>query len=155
MKYKKTYKTDIGNITIIEKNKKIINISYKNVYNRDYAVKETPLIKKTIDELNLYIDGKLEKFTIPIELEGTEFQLKVWEALLKIPYGEVRTYKDIAKYIGNEKAYRAVGNANNKNPIAIIVPCHRVIGVGKNIRGYAGGVDVKKKLLKVEGIDDY
>ena len=74
---------------------------------------------------------------------------------MKIPYGEVRTYKEIAKYIGNEKAYRAVGNANNKNPIAIIVPCHRVIGVGKKIRGYAGGVDVKKKLLKVEGIDDY
>lgn len=155
MCYKMTYKTEIGDITIIEKNKKIVNISYDNVYNRNYVEKETPLIKMTIDEINLYIKGKLEKFTIPIKLEGTDFQLKVWESLLKIPYGEIRTYKDIAVDIGNEKAYRAVGNANNKNPIAIVVPCHRVVGKGKNIRGYAGGVDIKKKLLRVEGIDDY
>lgn len=81
---------------------------------------------------------------------GTEFQKKVWKELLNIPYGETRSYKDIAIAIGNGKACRAVGNANNKNPIAIIVPCHRVVGSNGSMTGYAGGLDIKEKLLKIE-----
>ena len=103
--------------------------------------------KKQLDE---YFAGIRKEFDIPIKLEGTDFQIKVWKELLKIPYGETCTYLDIAKHIGNPKAYRAVGMANNKNKIMIIIPCHRVIGSNKKLVGYAGGLDVKEKLLKLE-----
>ena len=93
---------------------------------------------------------KRKNFDIEIEMIGTEFQKKVWKELLNIPYGETRSYKDIAIAIGNGKACRAVGNANNKNPIAIIVLCHRVVGSNGSMTGYAGGLDIKEKLLKIE-----
>ena len=93
--------------------------------------KETDLIKKTYVELEEYFAGKRHDIDIPIAPKGTEFQKRVWQALSEIPYGETRSYKDIAKSCGNEKACRAVGMANNKNPIAIIIPCHRVIGSNK------------------------
>ena len=89
---------------------------------------------------------------MPLHPNGTEFQIKVWKALTEIPYGETRSYKDIAISIGNEKACRAVGMANNKNPIPIIIPCHRVIGANKKLVGYAGGLDLKERLLDLEGI---
>lgn len=94
--------------------------------------------------------GKRREFTFLYKLVGTDFQLKVWNALKNIPYGEVRSYKDIAREIGNPKAYRAVGMANNKNPIIIAVPCHRVIGSDGNLVGYVGGMDMKKYLLNLE-----
>lgn len=103
-------------------------------------------------QIKSYLKGKLKKFDIPVEFYGTEFQKKVWEQLLKIPYGSVKSYKDIALAIGKPKGFRAVGGANNKNPIPIIVPCHRVINNNREIGGYGGGVDYKIKLLKVEGI---
>ncbi|WP_246566237.1 methylated-DNA--[protein]-cysteine S-methyltransferase [Tissierella simiarum] len=102
------------------------------------------------EEINLYLEGKLKKFTLPIFLRGTSFQKKVWEELLNIPYGETRTYKYIAEKIGSAKGYRAVGGALNKNPIAIIVPCHRVIGSNGKLVGFAGGVELKDQLLKLE-----
>ena len=108
------------------------------------------MIKKAYTQLEEYLSGKRTEFDIEIEKIGTEFQKKVWKELLNIPYGETRSYKDIAIAIGNEKACRAVGNANNKNPIAIIVPCHRVIGSNGSMTGYAGGLDIKEKLLKIE-----
>ena len=89
-------------------------------------------------------------FDLPLDPIGTEFQKKVWQALKEIPFGETRSYGEIAKLIGNEKASRAVGMANNKNPIAIIIPCHRVIGANGKLVGYAGGLDLKEKLLKLE-----
>ncbi len=101
-------------------------------------------------QLEAYFSGKLKSFKIKISPEGTEFQKSVWKALCEIPYGETRTYKDIALSIGNPKAYRAVGLANNRNPIAIIVPCHRVIGSNGKLTGYACGLDVKEFLLKLE-----
>ncbi|MBV6619192.1 methylated-DNA--[protein]-cysteine S-methyltransferase, partial [Acinetobacter baumannii] len=90
------------------------------------------------------------EFTLPLDFEGTAFQKQVWTALLTIPYGETRSYKDIAVQIGNEKAVRAVGAANGKNPISIIAPCHRVIGVGGALVGFAGGLDKKDILLRLE-----
>ena len=111
---------------------------------------ETVLLKEAIRELNEYFDGKRTSFDLQLELQGTEFQKKVWKALKEIPFGETRSYGEIAKIIGNEKACRAVGMANNKNPIAIIVPCHRVIGANGKLVGYAGGVDLKEKLLNLE-----
>ena len=101
-------------------------------------------------QLDEYFAGNRKIFDIPLYLQGSPFQLKVWEALQAIPYGEVVTYKDIADSIGNPKAVRAVGMANHNNPIAIIVPCHRVIGVGGKLVGYAGGLDIKQYLLDLE-----
>ena len=97
-----------------------------------------------------YLDGKRVLFDFPYELIGTAFQKKVWKALTNIPYGKTCTYKDIAISIGNSKACRAVGMANNKNPVTIVVPCHRVIGVSGNLVGYAGGLEMKKALIDFE-----
>lgn len=101
-------------------------------------------------QLDEYFSGNRMQFDLKLNLQGTIFQKKVWNELIKIPYGEVCSYKDIAMKIGNEKASRAVGLANSKNPIAIIIPCHRVIGKNGKLVGYAGGLDAKKKLLEIE-----
>lgn len=109
-------------------------------------------IKQVTEELQAYFAGDLREFTVDITFPGgTPFQRKVWHELRNIPYGEVRSYKDIAKGIGAPKAVRAVGGANNKNPISIIVPCHRVIGSNGSLVGYGGGLDKKKHLLELEG----
>ena len=101
-------------------------------------------------ELNDYFAGKRREFSLPLDLRGTEFQLACWQALLEIPYGETRSYRDIALAIGHPHAYRAVGMSNNRNPVAIIVPCHRVIASSGSLCGYGGGLDVKRQLLDLE-----
>ena len=103
-----------------------------------------------LQELKQYFAGERRQFSIPLDLRGTEFQLKCWGALLKIPYGETRSYRDLAKAIGHPQAFRAVGMSNNRNPIAIIVPCHRVIAADGSLCGYGGGLDIKRKLLELE-----
>ena len=105
---------------------------------------------ETKNQLIEYFEGKRKIFSIPIDLQGTRFQLKVWNELIKIPYGTTTTYLEIAKRIGNPKAVRAVGTAIGKNPICIIIPCHRVISSDGSIGGYSGGVDNKKKLIYLE-----
>ena len=139
------YHFEIGDMVIGEENEKIVLIEFL----KDIKVKRK-IINKAYIELKEYFEGGREVFDIPIKLNGTDFQKKVWEELLKIPYGETKSYLDIAKSIGNPKACRAVGMANNKNKIIIIVPCHRVIGSNKKLVGYAGGLDVKEKLLNLE-----
>ncbi|MGN0107116.1 MAG: methylated-DNA--[protein]-cysteine S-methyltransferase [Hominilimicola sp.] len=115
------------------------------------AVEEkTPLIEKCAAQLDEYFNGKRFKFDMPLSLYGTDFQKSVWKALTEIPYGETRSYKDIAVKIGNQKACRAVGMANNRNRIIIIIPCHRVIGTNGSLVGYGGGLDVKAQLLAFE-----
>ncbi len=101
-------------------------------------------------QLSEYFGGIRKSFDLPLLLHGTEFQKKVWNALCQIPYGQTRTYKQIAEYIDNPKACRAVGMANNKNPLMIVVPCHRVIGSNGSLTGYAGGLDIKEELLSIE-----
>jgi methylated-DNA-[protein]-cysteine S-methyltransferase len=103
-----------------------------------------------VRELDEYFAGARRDFTIPLDLRGTDFQLACWHALLKIPYGETCSYADIARAIGHPKAFRAVGMSNNRNPVAIIVPCHRVIASGGSLCGYGGGLDIKRKLLDLE-----
>lgn len=115
----------------------------------DYGNK-TEFTELVYEEVMEYLDGKRTSFDLQYELDGTEFQKKVWEQLTRIPYGETRTYKEIAIAIGNPGASRAVGMANNKNPIMIVVPCHRVIGSNGKLVGYAGGLDMKKELLDLE-----
>lgn len=101
-------------------------------------------------ELDEYFAGKRRDFTIPLDLRGTDFQLACWRALLNIPYGETCSYADIARAIGHPRAFRAVGMSNNRNPVAIIVPCHRVIASGGSLCGYGGGLDIKRNLLDLE-----
>lgn len=103
-----------------------------------------------LNQLRDYFEGKRKTFDLPLVLKGSPFQVRVWEALQQIPFGETKTYKDIAQMIGNPKAVRAVGGANNKNPISIIVPCHRVIGSSGALVGYGGGLDKKEHLLNHE-----
>lgn len=109
-----------------------------------------PVLLQTIRELSQYFAGETFTFSLPIAAKGTEFQMSVWQALLAIPYGETWSYQQIADFIGNPKAVRAVGLANGKNPVSVIVPCHRVIGKNGKLTGYAGGVETKQKLLELE-----
>jgi O-6-methylguanine DNA methyltransferase len=104
-----------------------------------------------VSELEEYFGGKRRQFSFPLDLRGTDFQLACWRALLAIPYGETRSYADIARAVGKANAFRAVGMANNRNPIAVVVPCHRVIASDGTLCGYGGGLDVKRKLLELEG----
>ena len=107
-------------------------------------------LKPVVDQLDAYFNGMLHEFELPLDLQGSEFQLKVWKALLQIPFAETRTYGQIAKAIRQPKATRAVGLANNQNPIAVIVPCHRVIGANGSLTGYGGGISKKRWLLDHE-----
>lgn len=102
-------------------------------------------------ELQEYFSGTRRKFDFPLDLRGTDFQLACWHALLAIPFGETRTYGDIARAVGRPHGFRAVGMANNRNPVAIVVPCHRVIASDGTLCGYGGGLDIKRKLLELEG----
>ena len=115
-----------------------------------YIEQNDELIEKTIIQLKEYFESKREKFDIPLLLIGSDFQKSVWQSLLKIPYGKTNTYKDQSISIGNEKAVRAVANANGANSIAIIVPCHRIIGTNGKLTGYAGGLETKEMLLNLE-----
>lgn len=144
------YKTIIGDIVITENGCGITKICFGSDIPQNAEVIETPLLKRANEELEEYFIGKRKNFDLPLAMEGTEFQKKVWEALINIPYGHTVSYKDIAIKVGNDKASRAVGMANNKNPIPIIVPCHRVIGANGKLVGYAGGIDIKQKLLNIE-----
>ncbi|MEU2073155.1 methylated-DNA--[protein]-cysteine S-methyltransferase [Streptomyces sp. NPDC013489] len=105
---------------------------------------------EAIRQLDAYFAGELTEFELPLNLIGTPFQLRVWEGLLRIPYGETRTYGELAEELGNSGASRAVGLANGKNPVSIIVPCHRVVGASGNLTGYGGGLDRKQRLLAFE-----
>lgn len=111
----------------------------------------TPLIDETIRQLDQYFSKTRTTFDLPLDPEGTVFQKQVWAALRNIPYGQMRTYKEIAQAIDCPHGYRAVGLANNRNPIIIVIPCHRVIGSNGSLIGYRGGLSVKEELLKLEG----
>ncbi|GHT09331.1 methylated-DNA--protein-cysteine methyltransferase [Bacteroidia bacterium] len=110
----------------------------------------SPILKETIRQLTEYFEGKRQTFELPLRPKGTAFQQKVWDALCKIPYGTTTSYAGLAGSIGLPKAYRAVGNANGKNPIAIIIPCHRVVASDGSLGGYAYGLTIKEALLRLE-----
>lgn len=153
MKYIYYYNFPIGQLGIAEDGNGITDIFFKRE-DRDLKDSleecETELIQKAKQQLDEYFAGTRREFSLPLSLKGTEFQIKDWEALCTIPYGETRSYKEIAIQIGNSKACRAVGLANNRNPVLIVVPCHRVIGHNGKLVGYGGGLDVKEKLLNLE-----
>lgn len=142
------YKTSLGYIYIGYENDRLTELG--KAEKEVNGGKPNALTEQTYLELTEYLAGKRKIFTVPFTLKGTDFQMKVWNALCAIPYGETRSYKDIAVAVGSPKAFRAVGMANNKNPISIIVPCHRVIGADGSLVGYGGGLDMKTALLNLE-----
>ncbi|MDR7870430.1 MAG: methylated-DNA--[protein]-cysteine S-methyltransferase [Tissierellaceae bacterium] len=151
MKYIYFYETEIGSICLGEEDSFITNLYFKNEWDLEESqVKETPLIKEAKKQLDEYLTGNRKEFDLPLKAIGTEFQQKVWDALQEIPYGETRYYGEIAEMIGNPKAPRAVGLANNRNPISIFIPCHRVIGKNGKLVGYGGGLHIKELLLNLE-----
>ncbi len=159
--YINIYKSPIGFLEIATNEERLCYINFvedEKDYTKQYnETKNQPLYEesirvynKVINQLEEYFNGKRKEFDIDLVLEGTEFQNKVWNELNNIPYGEVRSYKDIAEAINSPKGYRAVGNANNKNKIPIIIPCHRVVGSNGKLVGYAGGMWRKEWLLNHE-----
>ncbi|NLK95943.1 MAG: methylated-DNA--[protein]-cysteine S-methyltransferase [Clostridiales bacterium] len=149
MKNRCHYETCIGTICIEEMNNEVIALFIdKNFNNKEDC--ETDILRETNKQLQEYFNKQRKIFDVPINLIGTEFQKKVWNALRDIPYGETRSYGEIAKAIGQPKACRAIGGANNKNPIMIIVPCHRVIGSKGDLVGFGAGLKTKKFLLDIE-----
>ncbi len=143
------YNSMFGNIRIEYEGETIFFLKKISEDVKDKGEKNS-FTERVFTEIQEYFDGKRKKFTFDYKMRGTDFQKKVWKALLEIPYGETCSYKDIAKAIGNEKASRAVGLANNKNPVTIVVPCHRVIGSSGKLVGYAGGLEMKNVLLTME-----
>jgi methylated-DNA-[protein]-cysteine S-methyltransferase len=144
------YNSPIGTIKFICDDKFLLEMKFVDDIGKE-STNYPQIVSTCKEQLDKYFEGKLKVFTIPLKFEsGTKFQREVWKALQSIPYGETRSYKDIAIQIGNPKAVRAVGGANNKNPIGIVVPCHRVIGSNGKLVGYAGGLDKKDMLLKFE-----
>lgn len=141
------FKSPIGILKIIEDDDAIISINIVNEFGINQI---TELLKRTMIELDEYFSLQRKMFDIPIRIKGSQFQQLVYKELINIPYGETRSYLDIAKRLGNSKAFRAVGNANNKNPILILIPCHRVIGANKKLLGFKDGINVQKKLLDLE-----
>lgn len=148
--------TSIGKMSIFFSEKGIVYLSVKDADDDILKQKYGHAEKVNMEEYDYhkevieYLNGKRRAFTLPLDLKGTDFQLKVWRELLSIPYGETRTYKEIANNIGNPKACRAVGGALNKNPVLIVVPCHRVIGSNGGLVGFGGGLELKAKLLELE-----
>ncbi len=148
MIYKACFNSPVGELYITADDETLLSVSFFGEITK--ADISNQIIKKTVKQLNEYFLFGRKFFDLPLNPKGSDFQKKVWSELIKIPFGEVRTYKEIASAIGNSNASRAVGHANNKNPIAIIIPCHRVIGTNGKLTGYAGGIDKKQKLLNLE-----
>ena len=148
MIYQYSYETKLGSITFVEEDGTLLAISTHRTFTA--TVMETPFIKEVYHQFTEYLIGERKSFDLPFKLTGTDFQNRVWRALCEIPYGETRSYKQIAEAIGNPKAVRAVGMANNRNPLLVLVPCHRVIGCNGQLVGYAAGLNKKQFLLHLE-----
>lgn len=146
------YNFPIGTIIIVADEITLHGIYFGEVIPTDAEHGENEITRMTVLQLREYFEKNRKNFSIPLEFHGTPFETKVWNELTKIPYGETRSYQDIARAIGNSNACRAVGATIHKNPISIIIPCHRVIGKNQKLVGYAGGLEIKKYLLDLEKI---
>lgn len=142
----------LGKIGITEEHNHITNVFFESdePLKEKFSEKETPLLELAKKQLSEYFSGTRKSFQLPLAPQGTDFFQRDWAQLQEIPYGTTCSYKDIATALGNPKACRSVGMANNRNPIAIIIPCHRVIGANGNLVGYAGGLHLKTFLLELE-----
>ncbi|HPJ03182.1 MAG TPA: methylated-DNA--[protein]-cysteine S-methyltransferase [Candidatus Limiplasma sp.] len=145
-----TIQTPLGAMTLVEGNGALTELRLKAFANDGEQEQETPLLNQAAQELHDYFSRRRKTFSVPLAPEGTAFQQTVWSALRDIPYGHTLSYGGVAKAIGKPNASRAVGMANNRNPLPIFIPCHRVIGADGKMVGYGGGLDVKDYLLKLE-----
>ena len=148
------FDTPLGWMGLAEEDGAIIRLYLPNTPTPRVMPRETPLLAEGRRQLMEYLAGERSAFDLPLRLQGTDFQRQVWEALRAIPYGETRSYGQLAAALGRPKAGRAVGMANHNNPIPILVPCHRVVGANGSLTGYAGGVDLKQRLLELERSSD-
>jgi methylated-DNA-[protein]-cysteine S-methyltransferase len=147
------YETDLGTIGIAENGSAVTGLYFgRERPPAGASAEETELLRNAARQLREYLAGKRRIFELPLAPEGTPFQRSVWDGLLAIPYGETRSYGEIARSVGNPRACRAVGMANNRNPIPVFIPCHRVVGSDGSLVGYGGGLDIKERLLRLEGI---
>ena len=145
--------TPIGTLRLVSQDQQLIRVEFQDRYRIDPedSLTNDSVLAVTAQQLQEYFAGQRRTFTLPLNAKGTEFQQAVWSALTDIPYGELRSYRDIARDIGRPRAVRAVGAANGRNPLPIIVPCHRVIGSDGSLTGFAGGLEIKTQLLVLEG----
>lgn len=150
MKHTRFIETTLGLIGISEMDGFITELFFAKDTSNKAGGQETPVLKEAEKQIREYLSGTRKVFDLPLAAVGTNFQKLIWETLRKIPYGETRSYKQVAEMIGKPNASRAVGMANNKNPILLITPCHRVIGANGKLVGYAAGLAIKEKLLKLE-----
>ena len=148
MQYQTSFNSPLGFLILRSDGQSITEISFSESELQEQH--SCSVLEKCEEQLNQYFSGTALVFDLPLSPEGTEFQHKVWAELQKIPYGETTTYMELAVRLGDAKAVRAVGTANGRNPIAIVIPCHRVIGAGNKLTGYAGGIWRKKILLELE-----
>jgi len=154
--FTKTMPSPVGMLTLVAGREGLAAVLWENddpkrvpLHPREEAV-DHPVLREAERQLTDYFAGRLQRFTVPLEFHGTEFQRRVWQALTRIPFGETRTYAQIAVEVGSPAAVRAVGAANGRNPISIIAPCHRVIGSNGKLTGFAGGLEAKAYLLDLE-----
>lgn len=152
----KVVKTPVGKLKLVASDKGLVAILWEKDSPRRVRLSELvaddrhPVLMETERQLGEYFSGRRKAFSVALDLRGTRFQKDVWDALLAIPYGETRSYGQLAKQLGNPRATRAVGAANGRNPVSIIVPCHRVIGSSGKLTGFAGGLETKAQLLTLE-----
>lgn len=144
-----TWNSKIGWLTAKSFEGKLTHLEFAQTHAPTHSSDET--LVETVRQLNAYFDGNLKTFDLPLNPQGTPFQKQVWNGLLRIPFGETWSYKTLAEHVERPQGFQAVGQANGKNPIAIIIPCHRVVNANGQLGGYAGGLDKKKMLLKLEG----
>ncbi len=144
--------TPIGTLRLISSGSALLRICFPGQLEYDGGEEGSdPVLRITGRQLGEYFAGQRRSFTLPLGARGTDFQQAVWGALAGIPYGELRSYRDIARQLGRERAVRAVGSANGRNPLPIVVPCHRVVGSNGSLTGFAGGLAIKRQLLALEG----
>lgn len=149
--FKAYYRSELGRLEIRGTEKGIMSLKF--VAGRGRTDRNLPpIVKKCRQQIDEYFSGKRKKFAVKLYLEGTAFQKSIWKELLKVPFGKTAAYGEIARAAGNPKASRAVGNANNRNPVSIIIPCHRIVGSTGGLTGYGGGLWRKEWLLKHEGV---
>ena len=151
--------TPVGNLLVAGDDSGLKHVSFSRTHFSSPTIEPEPdwerndkKLREPVRQLRAYFAGRLEEFDLPLAAEGTEFQTRVWKALCGVPYGSTASYGDIARTVGNSAACRAVGLANGRNPIAIVVPCHRIIGSNGRLVGYGGGLDCKQLLLRLEGV---
>lgn len=144
--------TPLGTMLAVDRDGRLAQLDFVNKIPEGMTPQPTPLLRRCQEQLDEYFAGHRHSFDLPLAPEGTAFQQAVWAALVAIPYGQTRSYAQIAQAVGRPKAVRAVGGANHRNPIAIIQPCHRVIGADGSLTGYGGGIERKQQLLQLEGV---